>query len=67
MEGAGTNPGGLPLGGKALLNGFILTGWRAGAQVHAKCVVKDNCVDAPPGRCFKGTITIEQVGGKQAR
>jgi hypothetical protein len=59
MEGAQTNPGGNPFGGRAALTGFILTGWRAGADVRAEYVVGQDCEGAPLGRCFVGTITIQ--------
>jgi hypothetical protein len=58
IQGGQNNPGGIPLGGTALLDGIILTGWRTGARVHAEYVVKQDCDGAPAGRCFEGTITI---------
>ena len=61
IQGGQNNPGGIALGGKALLDGFILTGWRTGARVHVEYVVMENCDGAPAGRCFEGTITIERA------
>ncbi|HVD78139.1 MAG TPA: hypothetical protein VNH43_11030 [Vicinamibacteria bacterium] len=61
IQGGQNNPGGIALGGKALLDGFILTGWRTGARVHVEYVQMENCDGAPAGRCFEGTITIERA------
>jgi hypothetical protein len=59
VQGGQHNPGGVPLGGTALLDGRILAGWRTGAAVHVEYDVKENCDGAPAGRCFEGTITIQ--------
>jgi hypothetical protein len=52
--------------GKALLDGFIVNGWRRGADVHVAWTAKPqvNCPPAPAGagaNCFVGTMTIERL------
>jgi hypothetical protein len=45
--------------GAAQLEGVVLNGWRAGAQVHVAFQTTTNCPGAPDARtCFQGTITI---------
>ncbi len=52
--------------GAALLDGFVIAGWRTGAPVHvefqtiaAPSPAESGCVGAPPGRtCFQGTIHV---------
>ena len=48
--------------GAALLDGVILAGWRTGDRVHVQFQVMTNCVGAPLGRCFQGTIQIGPHG-----
>jgi hypothetical protein len=47
--------------GAALLDGVILAGWRTGARVHVEFQVMTNCLGAPAGRCFQGTIEIRRA------
>jgi hypothetical protein len=48
--------------GAALLDGFVLAGWRTGAPVHVEFQTvpgTTGCVGAPVGKtCFEGTIRI---------
>jgi hypothetical protein len=49
------------LSGVGRLDGVVLSGWRAGAQVHVFFRTMFNCAGAPTtGKCFVGTITIER-------
>jgi hypothetical protein len=48
--------------GAALLEGVILAGWRTGDRVHVEFEVMTNCLGAPLGRCFQGTIQIGPHG-----
>ena len=49
------------LSGVGRLDGVVLSGWRAGAQVHVFFDTMYNCAGAPTtGKCFVGTITIER-------
>lgn len=48
--------------GAALLEGVILAGWRTGDRVHVEFQVMTNCLGAPLGRCFQGTIQIGPHG-----
>ena len=69
LQGGHNKPGGVVLGSNALLDGFILTGWRTGAQVHLEWVAMaspsvDCGYPAPAGAgpfCFVGTMTIERA------
>ena len=68
IQGGQYKPGGIALGSRASLDGFILNGWRTGAQVHVEWVAMQGQEDcgypAPPGAgllCFVGTITIERA------
>ena len=45
--------------GGAVLDGVILGGWRTGDRVHVEYRVKTNCLGAPAGTCFQGTIRID--------
>jgi hypothetical protein len=47
--------------GAALLDGVILAGWRTGDHVHVEFQTLTNCVGAPLGRCFQGTIRIQRA------
>jgi hypothetical protein len=47
--------------GAAVLDGVILAGWRTGEPVHVEFQQKANCVGAPPGACFEGTIHIDRA------
>jgi hypothetical protein len=66
LQGGQYKPGGVPLGGTAQFDGFVLAGWRRGAQVHAEWTSMQgpvNCPSPPVGAgalCFVGTITIER-------
>ena len=44
--------------GKGLLDGVILDGWRRGAPVHYEFDTKTDCVGAPAGVCFQGTLEV---------
>jgi hypothetical protein len=58
-EGVSGEP--VSLSGVGRLDGVVLSGWRAGAQVHVSFQTKTNCAGAPDARkCFEGTITIER-------
>jgi len=47
--------------GVGRLDGVVLSGWRAGAQVHVFFQSKTNCAGAPDARkCFEGVITVER-------
>lgn len=46
--------------GAALLEGVILAGWRTGDRVHVQFQNMTNCLGAPLGRCFQGTIRISR-------
>ena len=48
--------------GAALLEGVILAGWRTGDRVHVAFQTMTNCLGAPLGRCFQGTIQIGPHG-----
>jgi hypothetical protein len=49
------------LSGVGRLDGVVLSGGRAGAQVHVFFDTMYNCAGAPTtGKCFVGTITIER-------
>ena len=43
--------------GTAVLEGVIVSGWRAGARVHVEFRVIA-CTEAPSGTCFQGTIQV---------
>jgi hypothetical protein len=43
--------------GTAVLEGVIVSGWRAGARVHVEYEVIA-CTEAPSGTCFRGTIQV---------
>jgi hypothetical protein len=47
--------------GAAILDVVILGGWRTGAHVHVEYKVRSDCIGAPAGRCFQGTIHVEQL------
>jgi hypothetical protein len=50
--------------GAALLDGVVLAGWRTGARVHVEFQVLTNCLGAPQGRCFEGTIRVQRAPEK---
>jgi len=56
--------GGLNNTGLGLLDGVILEGWRTGARGHVEFQAKTNCVGAPAGACFRGTISILPDSGR---
>jgi hypothetical protein len=65
--GTGETKSGEPasVSGAALLDGFILAGWRTGARVHVEFQTMTNCVGAPDARtCFEGTIRIGRAPEK---
>ncbi len=46
------------VGGVGLLDGVIMSGWRAGSRVHAEFQRIDRCKGNPGGPCFRGFIRI---------
>jgi hypothetical protein len=44
--------------GVGLLDGIIMSGWRAGAQVHVEFLRISSCAGNPAGPCFRGSIRI---------
>ena len=67
LQGGQSKPGGVILGSTARLDGFVLAGWRRGAQVRVEWVLhqgSEDCPSPPAGAgasCFIGTITVERA------
>lgn len=50
---------------RAVLDGVILHGWRAGARVHVEYLAMDHCPGAPVGECYVGTIYIDNENNEE--